>query len=124
MALAVSRARGIAGEQRRALAASRLAHRDALRLYLRAGTHALQAVHDDGLARGESRLQDTQPVDDGTELHRPILDLVALVHHQYVTHGLVRTDGAVVHQHCIVLSTAEELDAGEETGRELPLVIL
>jgi hypothetical protein len=66
---------GGTGEQVLALRSRRLAHGDVLRLDLYAGTHALQAVHDDGLARSKSGLHHAQPVDDGAELHWPVLDL-------------------------------------------------
>src|SRR2546430_10125722 len=66
------------GEERHALAAARwLAHGDALRLNLRPRAHALQAIDYDRLARRESRLHHPQAVDDGTQLHGPVLGLVA-----------------------------------------------
>src|SRR5207248_1746458 len=77
--------RFLPGHPDRALAACRrLAHGDALRLNLRPRAHALQAIDYDGFARCESRLHHPQAVDDRTELHRPVLGLVARAYDQYV----------------------------------------
>src|SRR5213082_1770483 len=92
-----SRAGAGPGEESHALAAARwLAHGDALRLNLRPRAHALQAIDYDGLARRESRLHYPQAVDDGAELHRPVLGLVAGAQHEHVAHGLIGADRAVV----------------------------
>src|SRR5207248_596978 len=82
MGLAVSRAGTAPGEESHALAGPPLAHGDALRLNLRPRAHALQAIDYDGLAGGESRLHHPQAVDDRTELHRPVLGLVARAYDQ------------------------------------------
>ncbi len=99
-----------AGDQRRLHA-----HRNLLRGDGDARTHALQAVHDDQLARLQAVTHDAQAiVDDGAELHRAVLDLVVRADGEHVAHVLVRADRAVVDQHRLVLGAAFELHAGEQ----------
>src|SRR6516162_6160770 len=102
----------------------RPAHGDMLCLHLYSRTHALQAIDDDVLARGEPGLHHAQPVDDWTELHRPVLDLAAGADHQHVTYGLIRADSTVVHEHGIVLGGAEEPHACEQSRGEETLVVV
>src|SRR5438477_11509839 len=92
MGLAASRAGAVPGEESHALAGPPLTHGDALRLNLRPRAHALQAIDYDGLAGGESRLHHPQAVDDGTQLHGPVLGPVARAHDQDVRHGLIGAD--------------------------------
>src|SRR5437667_12491222 len=96
MGLAASRAGAVPGEESRTLAGPPLAHGDTLRLNLRPRAHALQAIDYNGLAGCESRLHHPQAVDDGPELHRPVLGLVACAYDQHVAHGLIGADRAVV----------------------------
>src|SRR5690348_9011625 len=112
----------VTGIERRVLARAPLAHGYTLRLHLGTGAHPLQAVHHDGLAGREARLHHPQAVDHWSQLHRPVLDLVVLADDENVAHRLIGPDGAVVHQHRVVLRAAEQADAGEQPRRELPLV--
>src|SRR6266513_5363650 len=117
--------RFLPGHPDRALAAwRRLAHGDALRLNLRPLAHALQAIDYDGFARCESRLHHPQAVDDRTELHRPVLGLVARAYDQYVAHGLIGADRAVVDEDRLVLMRTEQPQARKQPRREQPITIV
>src|SRR5256714_1545283 len=117
--------RFLPGHPDRALAACRrLAHGDALRLNLRPRAHALQAIDYDGFARCESRLHHPQAVDDRTELHRPVLGLVARAYDQYVAHGLIGADRAVVDEDRLVLMRTEQPQARKQPRREQPITIV
>src|SRR5689334_20591112 len=51
-----------------------LSHGDDLRCHRHAGAHLLQALDQDGVAGLEALTHHAQPIDDGTELHRRVLD--------------------------------------------------
>src|SRR5437762_7661896 len=111
--------RFLPGHPDRALAASRrLAHGDALRLNLHPRAHALQAIDYDGLAGGESRLHHPQAVDDGTQLHGPVLGLVARAYDEDVAHGLIGADRAVVDEDRLVLMRPEQPQARKQPRRD------
>src|SRR5256886_14911335 len=120
-----SRAGAGPGEESHALAAARwLAHGDALRLNLRPRAHALQAIDYDRLARRESRLHHPQAVDDGTQLHWPVLGLVVRAYDQDVAHGLIGTDRAVVDEDRLVLMRPEQPQARKQPRREQPITVV
>src|SRR6266436_2286450 len=124
MGLAVSRAGAILGEESRALPGPLLAHGDALRLDLRPRAYALQAVDYDGLAGCESRLHHPQAIDDGPELHRPVLGLVAGAYDQHVAHGLIGADRAVVDEDRLVLMRSQQPQARKQPRREEAIAVV
>src|SRR2546429_3997580 len=124
MGPAVSRAGAVPGEKSHALAGPPLPHGDALRLNLRPRAHALQAIDYDGLARRESRLHHPQAVDDGTQLHWPVLGLVVRAYDQDVAHGLIGTDRAVVDEDRLVLMRPEQPQARKQPRREQPITVV
>src|SRR5437588_6036254 len=120
-----SRAGAGPGEESHALAAARwLAHGDALRLNRGRRAHALQAIDYDRLARRESRLHHPQAVDDGTQLHGPVLGLVARAYDQDVAHGLIGADRAVVDEDRLMLMRPEQPQARKQPRREQPITVV
>src|SRR5437016_11481981 len=124
MGLAVSRAGAAPGEESHALAGPPLTHGEALRLNLRPRAHALQAIDYDGLAGGESRLHHPQAVDDGTQLHGPVLGPVARAYDQDVAHGLIGANRAVVDEDRLVLMRPEQPQARKQPRREAPIPVV
>src|SRR3989344_525266 len=99
-------------------------HGDRLRRHHCTGTHALQAVDDDVLARLEARGDHAQAVNRRAQGDLAVLGLVALAHHHHELLVLVGTHGTLVDQQGLRVAGLAHADAGELAGDERAVFVV
>src|SRR5262249_34943097 len=102
-----------------------LAHGRHVGLDLHSRVDALQATHDDDIARFEPLPDDAQSAfDDPAGLDRTILELVLRPQDEHVALTLVGTDGPILDDDRVVVAAAQQLDPRKHAGSELALLVL